>query len=237
MRKSQSKSYKKWIFVGILAGIMAFSFTGGPSDAQIRSRIVRIVSDKGMCSGEQVRAPSGQDYILTAGHCDGLKSSDGKYNVITEDGKTLSRREVAEDPNSDLLLLEGIPGVRGLDIGKYTWQGETVRTFTHGSNFDTYKTEGQLIQLKMISIPLFPVESDSDAARCSTAKLKLYPNYGICALQVVEQASTAFIAPGSSGGAIVDSSGDLVGVASAGDGVGFFYFVTLLDIRSFLNNY
>lgn len=235
MRKTRSKF--KW-FLGIATILGVYWTLSAPSDAHIQARIVRITSDRGMCSGEQVRAPSGQHYILTAGHCDGLKSSDGSYKITTEDGKVLNRKEIAEDPNSDLLLLEGIPGVEGLDIANYSWQGERVRTFTHGRNLDTYRTEGGFIQVSMIDIPVFPAETDSDKERCAKSpKFRFFEEYGICALHVAEQVSTAFIAPGSSGGAVVDSAGELIGVASASDGTGFYFFVTLPDIKAFLRNY
>lgn len=235
MRKFRNK-VKSLLVVG--AAVAGYFLMQGPSDAHIRSRIVRIVSDRGMCSGQQIHAPSGQDYILTAGHCNVLASADGTYTVKTDDGKTLSRRLIGEDPNSDLLLLEGLPGAKGLDIAAYSWQGERVKTYTHGRNLDTYTTEGEYIQTEMIDIPLFRLESDSDKQRCTKSpKFRLFEEEGWCALHIVEEVSTAFISPGSSGGAIVDSDGKLIGVASASDGRGFFYFVTLSDIKSFLRNY
>ena len=237
MRKSRNSKIK-WILGAGTILILACSFLNTPSDAHIRSRIVRIGSDKGMCSGEQVRAPSGQDYILTAGHCNSLDNGNGTYNVKTEDGRTLVRRIVAEDPNSDLMLLEGLPDMKGLSIADMSWHGEKIKTYTHGRDLATFSTEGQLIQFELVDIPLFRLDSDTQIEKCNkTPKLKSFPEHGICALHVLEEVTTAFIAPGSSGGAAVNSVGELIGVASASDGQGFFYFVTLGDIKQFLNNY
>lgn len=136
MRKTKNRFLKYGsVAMGCFALLAYYLYT--PSDTHIRSRIVRITSDRGMCSGEQVRAPSGQDYILTAGHCNILSSSDGAYNVVTEDGKSLKRHLVQEDPNSDLMLLEGLPGVVA-----QAYRGQRVKTFTHGRDLDTYSTEG-----------------------------------------------------------------------------------------------
>lgn len=237
MSKKKSGGFK-WALSGIVLGVLV-SCSGilGHSDAYIKARVVRIMGQQGMCSGEQIRAPSGTDYILSAGHCTAVAFPDGSYQIHTEDGKVLRRLGVAEDSNSDLLLIEGIPGLKGLDIADHAWAGEHVNTFTHGANLDTYETHGQLIQTKMIDIPVFRLESEADTTRCaSMPKFAPYPEFGLCALHVLEEITTAFIAPGSSGGAMVDASGDLVGVASASDGQ-FFLFVTLSDIKSFISNY
>lgn len=94
------------------------------------------------------------------------------------------------------------------------------------------------MQFKMLDIPLFRLESDEDRIKCTNSpKFTVLQDYNYCALHVLEQVSTAFIAPGSRGGALMDTSGSLVGVASASDGAGFYFFVTLSDIKAFLNNY
>lgn len=232
----------KW---GAIVGICIFSAwcVSGHSDSYIRDRVVKLRSEHGECSGEQVQAPSGQSYILTAGHCRELADEGGTFTVHTESGAIIKRKIIAEDPSSDLLLVEGLPGVKGLSIAGWAGQQEQVRTFTHGADMDTYKTEGVLIEVKEVTIPIELIASDEEIKACtSQSKFKavdidtIFGPMKMCAMSVMEVATTAMIVPGSSGGAVVNSNGDLIGVVSAG-GDGFGFLVRLSDVHAFLAGY
>jgi len=212
------------------------------SEGYIRKRAVTISAGRSLCSGEQVRAPSGVDYILTAAHCKEIAIND-VMTIIDADGNVLSRKVIAEDPKSDLLLIEGLPNLRGLDIAHSVYAAEHVRTFTHGARMATYKTEGELIQTKQVQIMLGLLGSpEAEKACASQPKYKVvhaeppFDMIAACVLSVDEAVSTAKIVPGSSGGMVVDDAGDLVGVASATD-ENFNYFVMLSDIQRFMSGY
>lgn len=231
-------------YIAVVAAILSLgigmSLMDGPSDASLRDRVVKLVNDEGhQCSGEQVIAPSGVSYILTAAHCKVLERSDGQIEVINERGKHLLRRVLAESPSADLLLLEGMPAVKGIKIAKYSFFKEPVRTFTHGLGMDTYRTDGALIQEREIDVPIFPIIDEASLVYCrSMPKFKMVEMMegGYCMLSVSMTFSTAFIAPGSSGGMVVNDEGKLVGVVSAG-GMGYSIFVPLREIRAFLAGY
>lgn len=210
----------------------------GKSDRYIIDRVVKLQSYRGSCSGEQVRAPSGKDYVLTAAHCRILEV-DGAIQAVTEDNKSVMLRVIAEDPKSDLLLLEGIPNLRGLDIAQDSKRFEEVRTFTHGRGLDTYETKGFLIQDFDVKVLISYVTSPESEVECSKlpknkVERDLFASY--CVLEVSETISNADIQPGSSGGPAVNPMGELVGVASASGG-GFSFFVRIEDIRHFLYSY
>lgn len=237
-------SPRKYLSIALLActaALAVINLTDSRSDAQIKATVVKLVGDRGSCSGEQVRAPSGVDYILSAGHCAVLQDG-GSIEVVTEDGKHLERRVIAEDMNSDLLLLEGLPNVRGLDIASANRGDQHVRTFTHGKGMATYQTDGRLIENQKIQILEFIVFPGEAPKPCNGGKhrvvdlVSIFGSAAACILDVTETVTTAFILPGSSGGAVVDDSGSLVGVVSAGGG-GLGYLVTIQDVRTFLNNY
>lgn len=236
-------NHKIKIAIGVFLAVVLHPilFSSGPSEASLKSRVVKLQSARGSCSGEQVKAPSGVDYILTAAHCRTLADETGSIQVKTEDGRELMRRVIAEDENSDLLLLEGLPGVEGLPIAQAQFPGQKVRTFTHGRGFDTYKTEGVLIQLIHVEIPLFSME-DGSKERCDLPKHKVVDSPRIflpgktCMMSADEILTTALIVPGSSGGMVVNRAGELIGVVSAGDGT-FGLLVTLHDIHDFVDNY
>lgn len=216
--------------------VLFLGFKHPPSDGYIRERIVLLSSSQGSCSGQQIIAASGKEYILSAGHCRVLESA-GSIAVTTEDGRTMFRRVIAEDSESDLLLIEAVPNLTGLPIAKSLSKRESIRTFTHGSGYDTYITKGVVIQNSKVVIVT------GEAATCpklNKFKIAEYQTFfgpvSVCTLDVEETVITAQIVPGSSGGAILNSEGELVGVASATNS-NFGFSVRLVDIQDFLSNY
>lgn len=234
----------KLVIGSVLLALLLFSLAAfilpERSNEYFRERTVKLVGNGGLCSGEQVHADtSGADYILTAAHCRRLSEDSASIKVIAEDGRTLMRKIIAEDDNSDLLLLEGIPKLRGLDMAKEIYRFQKVRTFTHGRGHATYETEGMLVGEEHVEFGLFEISNETDLKMCETKlKNRVVINLSglVCAMSVEEVVTTAMVVPGSSGGMVINGSGELVGVVSAGDGV-FGYLVRLADIKNFLKNY
>lgn len=210
------------------------------SDFYARERAVKLKSAKGSCSGEQIEAFSGDTYILTAAHCRMLSEDGVSIKVITENGAVLMRKIIAEDSKSDLLLLEGIPNLSGIPLATSAKRLEYVKTFTMGKGFDTFKTEGVLIGVNEAAAIIGLVGDKGNACEDPKYKIVNVNEYGqdfaVCVLQVKEMTTTASISPGSSGGMVLNSTSELVGVVSMGDGT-FGYLVTIEDIRAFLAGY
>lgn len=250
MKKSPKELIFTVLSLAVIFGALAWRAEGlnphrlpvAAGESYLRERVVRLYGVHGSCSGEQIHAPSGQNYILSAGHCHVL-AIDNQIMIQTEDGKRLSRRVIEEDPKSDLLLLEGVPNLVGLELGNDTQAHQHVRTFTHGMGFDTYKTEGAVIMDKRIRVGLGPVK---DISECEMPKMKAEDYVSIfggppsidCILDVVETIVTAKIVPGSSGGMVVDDDNKLIGVCSASDQYSNFGFmVRTIDTAQFISNY
>lgn len=216
----------------------SFDYT---SDVNMHKVVLQLEGNGGKCSGEQIETDSGHEYVLTAAHCKNLQE-DGSIQVTTEDGRTLMRRIIAEDQYSDLMLLEPVPGMKGIKLASSWERNQHVRTFTHGGGLPTYKTEGELIASMHIDVELWMIDSPESEDLCSKPKHAIksirtfFGEFKICALSTNEVATTARIIPGSSGGVAVDDNGRLVGVVSAGgNNIGFL--VPLERIQDFLYNY
>lgn len=239
--KQERKKTKKWP-LGLAALILGWNACGkGMSDHDIRTKIVKLQGNGYQCSGEQVTARSGQNYILSAGHCHNLADKNGSVEVITEDRRSIQRKIIAEDKFSDLLLIEGLPNLKGLQVAKYDRANQEVVTYTHGRGMDTYTTRGNLVQYQSIDILHGEIHSPEDLKYCSSMpKLSVQQSWfsQVCVMRVTETVTTAHVVPGSSGGAVLNADAELVGVVSAGDQDGSFgYLVTLYDIQRFLYSY
>lgn len=226
----------------ILSLITAHEIYRGPSERTIRSKVVQLKGEKkGYCSGVQVHAPTGKDYILSAAHCSVLQE-DGMILVRTDDSRFIPRRVLEISPVTDLMLLEGMPDLNGISVANDYEIGQHLRSFTHGAAFDTYKTEGELIQEKMIDILVNWISSKADEDACNLPKYKIlkintiFGEIQACALHLNMYVSTTKVVPGSSGGGIFDDRGKLVAIVSGGDAT-FGVFVTLADIQMFLSAY
>lgn len=205
-------------------------------------RSVKLLGPRDQCSGVQIHAPSGKDYILSAAHCVKVAGAERIFYVELEDKTHVNKKIVVEDPNSDLLLIEGLDAKEGLRISREVKQGQHIRTYTHGHGMDTYMTEGRLLAERNITIALGLVGSDEVGA-CTDPKYRItYTDVlgagigmPLCLLKVKEAVTNAPVLPGSSGGMVVDDQGDIVGIVSAKEDM-LSWIVTLKDIKAFLKD-
>lgn len=201
-----------------------------------RDRVVLIHGEAGTCTGVKVRAPSGKRYILTASHCAGL-ASNGTIGAKMEDGTDYQVKVIMEDLKSDLLLLEAAD-TQYVDIAAEIELHQKVHTMTHGHGYSSYRTDGEILDTDYIKIPYFQISDEQDLQRCKSApKFEVAMSFFmgmVCAIVGVQQESTAWITPGSSGGPLFNAKSELLGIASATSAAGFSSWVTLSDIKVFL---
>lgn len=216
-------------------------------------------------TGFAVKGPSGQSYIMTNDHVCGVSSD--KRTVLVEGEEGMMRRNIiAHDQNSDLCLIEGMPGVEGLSVA---WSapglGDEVTVVGHPLLMPTHVIKGEMMGRQDISIMMGPIsvinpDTNEDmqippekggilAAECSMPKnsqqlveLNMFffmLKVKFCMVNIKQAYTTsAVIYPGNSGSPMVNFWGNIVGAVFASDSeANFARVISIEDIKAFLKNY
>lgn len=232
---------KQFISASILIFIVIFSVAHAlnrHSNSYLRDRVLLLYSPVGTCSAVQVVAPSKAVYTMSAGHCRVLADEEGMIMASDEHDTKYKLHVIQEDPNSDLLLLTA-PNSKYVILAKDVYSHELIHTMTHGGGFPSYRTDGEVLENRLVNIPLFPIEDIEDEQKCSrypkqSVEPMMFSDEKLCFLRVYELHTDAFVLPGSSGGAVVNAKNELVGIVSASYGNDISALVMLSDIKRFL---
>lgn len=228
-------------------GIMAVCIIGALSisagykfkdDDYIRDRVVKIHTKNGSCSGVIIEVPSKKEYILTAAHCIAVLES-GSALVTNEAGETKASSMIIEDPKSDLMIMSNPFDITdGIELAESVIVHQKVKTLTHGAGKPTYRTNGEALVEELVTIPIgyaYTPQQKKDCIRMPKNKVFELIFMKMCAMSTMNLATTASIVPGSSGGPMLNMSGELIGIVSASDGY-FSYMVRLSDIKEFIKS-
>lgn len=207
------------------------------SDSYIRDRVVMLIGKHGSCSGIQVKAPSGTVYTLSAAHCS-ILIDNGKVIVMSEDGNKSFVNFIAIDEEHDLMLLSSANS-KSIQVADSFGKHEQAHSMTHGRGMPSYRTDGEMLQQMSVEVTKFGIFSKEDRDLCNITSYQrpvdtyFYGEY--CVITLNLEISTVAVVPGSSGGAIVNNKGQLIGIVSStfGDSI-FSGLVPLHDIQSFL---
>ena len=215
-------------------------------------------------TGFAIKAPSGETYILTNDHVCSVSSDRQTVLVQNDYGLSMRRRILARADFTDLCLIEGIPGIEGLELGPAPTIGQIVAAVGHPSLMPITLSKGEIISQEDIMITegpisfinpdtgketLVPADSGGIALeQCSKVKnrqVEGFLDFGFFQIKVkycVNLTEGAYrtnmlIQPGNSGSPIVDFWGNVVGVVFAGDRYMWGIDVKQQDVAKFLENY
>jgi putative serine protease PepD len=201
------------LVAGLIGGLIANAINGtsntttAPScnvsavaDEQLPSIVTIAVgsgSSSGTGSGEVIRS---EGYILTNNHVVAPAAGGGSLEVTFQNGRTASATITGRDPLTDLAVIRvtGQEGLRAIPLGNSTDLRIGQPAIVLGAPLGLSST----------------VTSGIVSALDRTIQV---PGEGSQAALLVDAIQTdAAVNPGNSGGAMVDCSGDLVGVPTAG---------------------
>lgn len=198
------------------------------SDSYIRDRVLMLTGRGVQCSAIQVITPKKKVVTLSAAHCADMAVND--YILATaEDGSQKLIKVLLVDVAHDLMVLEPYDE-KSIEVAKSDKQYEHVHTLTHGHGKHTYRTDGALIGGQNVVVA-DPIQDDEAMSKCKNVVVT--PFGIVCEKKLYVEESTAQVIPGSSGGAVLNESGQLVGIVSCTDGF-FAGFVPLSDIQTIL---
>ena len=265
---------KGWMGAALIVACFALIAVKAPTihNLFLRDKVgskVYMIRDNPMSGGGTgfaVKAPSGATYILTNDHvCE--VSADGQNVLVSNDtnDQMINRKIIAHDPNSDLCLIEGLPGVEGLSLAwQETMLGDTAYIVGHPNLLPLIVNHGEMAGKEDVQIFMAPIafqnpytgkwelipeeQGGMNPNKCKLAKnsiediaLPMGPfeiKLKVCALNVKQAyITTTTIHPGNSGSPQVNFLGQVNGVAFASDDTNWARVVSLKDIQRFLKNY
>lgn len=207
----------------IVLGINARARVG---DTYAMNRITQLRGNNIACTGTLVIAPSGKPLTITAAHCQKLVI-DNKIGYTDQVGAEGTVSVIAIDERLDLMLLEGTHSNVGFEVAKQVKIADAVHTMTHGWTMPAYRTDGAVV-----STTLRP-----DEPKCDQYINLGGTNMGVnCQLSPARIVTSAWALPGSSGGPLLNTNNDLIGIVYATSGP-FSYSVGLDDIKAFLKGH
>ena len=210
----------------------------------VGSRVVKVTNVEGTSggTGSHVKTPQGKTYILTNDHVCEIQK-DGYVYISGPGIRPIPRRIVERSRNTDLCLIEGVPGVEGLTIaGSELEIGQQIDIVGHPRLMPLTVTSGEINGKMEVDVMDHVMESADD--KCDLPKNRqmdvpfMLWMVHVCVIHIPAYTSTVTILPGNSGSPAVDFWGRVIGVAFAGDSeVHWGLLVTLGDVHDFLKPY
>lgn len=207
------------------------------SDEYLRQRVVKLVGNRGSCSGIQVKVPSGRVVTLSAAHCQDI-TSENKITAISDNGDKTILTIIKADRSIDLMVLTAGDN-SSIDVADSISMHEKVHTMTHGNGLMSHRSDGELLDLVTVRMALFGIGDEKDMRECIKIKGKVNIDIFsglICIADLDLILSTARVRHGSSGGAVVNENNELVGIVSATDSDDIAGFVPLHKIHEYIKD-
>ena len=242
---------KKQILAGLvvifgLSYLLGTSKTGEEKRREAVSKSVVYITDKAKKTGGtgfHIKGPSGQRYLLTNGHvCDIGKESGIVYVRFGENDDPIPRRIIEESKYTDLCLVEPMPSSTISELAeKNPTPASSLKAIGHPKLLPLTITNGLMIGYKEVKVflGLDPQPGTCDEPKHEKTQVPVFIfTVPACVLKVNAIATTIPILPGSSGSPILNSNGEIAGIAFAGDSdSNWAWVIPVSDIKKFIEKY
>lgn len=211
----------------------------------VGSRTAILTNEQGAGgSGFHIEASSGQTYLITNAHvCEISKT--GSLNVAKEKGQpSISRKILQISDETDLCIMEPLPGVTGLSLGSMPSLGSTVASIGHPELAPITISKGEIVGEGETKVIAYLIDSEEAEKACNKPKNfvetveTFFGPIRVCGVRVDSFITSVQIYPGSSGSPLVNFFGNVVGVVFAGSRESGYGRVVKVDaLKSFISPY
>lgn len=239
--------------ITIVTSVFAFAAIKGPYWHQeylmstISPNVVRLVrpsNHKTGGTGFSVQAASGLSYTITNRHVCELAENNIMHVNINESGRYYNLQVIEKSEETDLCLLQNLPGKQGLKLAWEVTDNEDIAVIGHPLLMPLVLSRGRTgVETTIQLLFRFNVSEDEckgDAMHIEEAPplYRLQGIYNACVFTLHAMPTNAIIYPGNSGSPMVNFYGNIVGVIFAADNrTNWGYAVTLDDLTEFLSKY
>lgn len=197
-------------------------------------------------TGFSVKGNTGRVYTLTNGHVCEVAENSTVHASIPDSERFYSLRVLDVSEETDLCLLEGMPGASGLNLGDENAVADEVMIIGHPALLPTSLARGRILSFERIKLVY---KTNLPENKCkgktyewvSTEDTLLDVLFGInslCFRNIESALMNAQVFPGNSGSPVVNFWGRVIGVVFAGDTrTNYGYMVPIKDVIKFMEIY